>query len=131
MFNNEEEYFESNHIPSFSQLIQWEQESPFGKGEAPQEQGDMYKKNFLAYNPSLLSKAKTLRGNMTEAETKLRYHFLQPLNIKVLRQKPIDEYIVDFYIASKKLVIEIDGDTHWTDKEIEYDQKRTNRLQQL
>ena len=91
----------------------------------------MYKKNFLAYNPSLLSKAKTLRGNMTKAETKLRYHFLQPLNIKVLRQKPIDEYIVDFYIASKKLVIEIDGDTHWTDKEIEYDKKRTNSLQQL
>jgi very-short-patch-repair endonuclease len=45
---------------------------------------------------------------MTKAEKKLRYDFLQPLDIKVLRQQPIDNYIVDFYIASKKLVIEID-----------------------
>jgi very-short-patch-repair endonuclease len=69
---------------------------------------DIYKKNFLAYNPSLLEKAKELKQNMTKAEKRLWYDFLQPLDIKVLRQQPIDEYIVDFYIASKKLVIEVD-----------------------
>jgi hypothetical protein len=86
----------------------FQRKSPFGKGEAPQEQGDIYKKNFLAYNPSLIKKARELKQNMTKAEKKLWYDFLQPLNTKVLRQQPIDEYIVDFYVASKKLVIEID-----------------------
>jgi very-short-patch-repair endonuclease len=105
--------------------------SPFGKGDAPKEQGDIYKKQFLAYNPNLTAKARELRKNMTEAEKKLRYKFLQPLDVKVLRQQPIDEYIVDFYVASKKLIIEIDGDTHWTDNEIKYDEQRTKILNNL
>jgi very-short-patch-repair endonuclease len=45
---------------------------------------------------------------MTRAERKLWYDFLRNLDVKVLRQQPIDKFIVDFYIASKKLVIEID-----------------------
>ena len=117
LYESEDEYFEKK--------------SPFGRGEAPEEQGDIYKKNFLAYNPSLLGKVKELKQNMTRAEKRLWYDFLQPLDIKVLRQQPIDEFIVDFYIASKKLVIEIDWDTHWTDKEIEYDEKRTKILNNL
>ena len=117
LYESEDEYFQKK--------------SPFGKGEAPKEQGDIYKKNFLAYNPSLLEKAKELRKNMTKAEKKLRYECLQSLEVKVLRRQPIDEYIVDFYVASKKLVIEIDWDTHWSDKEIEYDEKRTEILNNL
>ncbi len=92
---------------------------------------DIYKKNFLAYNPSLLEKAKELKQNMTKAEKRLWYDFLQPLDIKVLRQQPIDEYIVDFYIASKKLVIEVDWDTHWTNDELKYDKIRTQILNAL
>ena len=42
---------------------------------------------------------------------------------KFLRQKPIDEFIVDFYCSSLKLVIEIDGDSHAED--VEYDAART------
>ena len=116
-------------VQYFEKLVR--NKSPFGKGDAPKEQGDIYKKLFLAYNPNLTAKARELRKNMTEAEKKLRYKFLQPLDIKVLRQQPIDKYIVDFYVASKKLVIEIDGDTHWTDDEIKYDEKRTKILNNL
>ena len=85
--------------------------------------------NHLPYNKKNIQKAKSLRKNMTKAEKKLWYEYLKNLNVRVLRQRPIDEYIVDFYIASKKLVIEIDWDTHWTDEEIKYDQKRTQKLE--
>ncbi|OQB40166.1 MAG: hypothetical protein BWY04_01426 [candidate division CPR1 bacterium ADurb.Bin160] len=64
--------------------------------------------NHLPYNKKNIQKAKALRKNMTKAEKKLWYEYLKNLNVRVLRQRPIDEYIVDFYIASKKLVIEID-----------------------
>jgi very-short-patch-repair endonuclease len=45
------------------------------------------------------------------------------------RQKPIDEFIVDFYCKRLKLVIEIDGETH-NDKQ-DYDKRRENRLKEL
>jgi very-short-patch-repair endonuclease len=45
------------------------------------------------------------------------------------RQKPIDEYIVDFYCNRLSLAIEIDGNSH-DDKEI-YDEKRQKRLEEL
>lgn len=48
--------------------------------------------------------------------------------IKFRRQHPIGKYIVDFYCATYKLVIEIDGNTHADRKE--HDQERTKYLQQ-
>jgi very-short-patch-repair endonuclease len=45
---------------------------------------------------------------MTLEEKKLRNQFLKQQEYRVLRQKPIDHYIVDFYIADAKLVIEVD-----------------------
>jgi len=101
-----------------------------GGGEWNEPEGLDYKHN-LPYDHSLIEKSRELRQNMTKAEKKLRYDFLQPLNIKVLRQQPIDNYIVDFYVASKKLVIEIDWDTHWSDDEIKYDNERTDKLENL
>ena len=83
----------------------------------------------IPYNSSLIQKAKELRKNMTKTESKLWYDFLRKLDITVLRQQPIDQFIVDFYIASKKLVIEIDWETHRTDDEIQYDNKRTEILE--
>jgi len=49
----------------------------------------------------------------------------------VARQKIIDNYIVDFYIASASLVIEIDGDSHYQDGVAEYDEKRTEIIESL
>jgi len=51
---------------------------------------------------------------MTPAEKKLWYSYLRDFKFRVLRQKPINNFIVDFYCAKLKLVIEIDGDSHFT-----------------
>ena len=57
--------------------------------------------------------SRALRKNMTRHERHLWYDFLKPLPIMVHRQKIIGPYIVDFYVAEKKLVIELDGSQHY------------------
>lgn len=84
---------------------------------------------YLPFDPSLTEKARTLRSNPTPAEKKLRYSFLTSHPSKFLRQKPIDNYIVDFYAHQEQLIIEVDGDTHRSDEKIRYDQKRTKKLE--
>ena len=64
------------------------------------------------YNKELTGNSKALRKNMTPEEKHLWYDFLKLLPITVNRQKTIGSYIVDFYIHSKKLVIELDGRQH-------------------
>ena len=83
----------------------------------------------LPYNPTLLPRAKELRKNMTAAEKKLWKGYLRTLKYRVLRQRPIDYFIVDFYCPKLKLVIEIDGESHFTDEGKAYDQERTERLE--
>lgn len=61
---------------------------------------------------------------MTKEERHLWYDFLKTLPITVNRQKVIGNYIVDFYIATAKLVIELDGSQHYEEKGIENDAKR-------
>ncbi len=83
----------------------------------------------LPYNRSLIPRAKELRKNMTKAEKKLWYDYLRDFKFRVLRQRPIDQFIVDFYCPNLKLVIEVDGDSHFTPEGQEYDKQRTNILQ--
>jgi len=66
-------------------------------------------------NSKLTGNAKTLRKNMTKEERHLWYDFLKTLPLTVNRQKVIGNYIVDFYIASSKIVIELDGSQHYKD----------------
>ena len=68
---------------------------------------------------------------MTKEERHLWYDFFKTLPITVNRQKVIGNYIVDFYIATSKIVIEIDGSQHYEDKDIETDTKRDNYLASL
>jgi very-short-patch-repair endonuclease len=84
---------------------------------------------YLPYNRKLVERAKELRKNMTSAEKKLWYEYLREFPLRVLRQKPIDNFIVDFYCAKLKLVIEVDGDSHFTDDGIERDRQRTEILE--
>ena len=65
------------------------------------------------HNAKLDANAKALRKNMTKEERHLWYDFLKSLPVMVHRQKVIGNYIVDFYIASAKLVIELDGSQHY------------------
>ncbi|OWY65426.1 endonuclease [cyanobacterium TDX16] len=82
----------------------------------------------LPYNPQLVERAKELRKNMTPAEKLLWKHYLRKSKYRVLRQRPIDNFIVDFYCAELKLVIEVDGDSHFTDNSKIYDLERTTQL---
>ena len=79
----------------------------------------------LPYNPKFVFRAKELRKNMTEAEKKLWKEYLRSFPHRVLRQRPIDHYIVDFYCAKLKLVIEVDGCIHDNKNQGEYDKQRT------
>lgn len=60
--------------------------------------------------------SQSLRKNMTKEEKRLWYDFLKTLPLTVNRQKVIGRYIVDFYIAESKLVIEVDGSQHYTEQ---------------
>lgn len=66
---------------------------------------------------------------MTRAEQKLWYEYLRSFKYRVLRQRPIDHFIVDFYCFALKLVIEIDGESHFTEIGITYDESRTKVLE--
>ncbi|MBQ7203437.1 MAG: endonuclease domain-containing protein [Eubacterium sp.] len=64
------------------------------------------------HNPELTYNSRELRKNQTPQEKKLWYDFLRNYPVNFLRQKVIDNYIVDFYCSKAKLVIEIDGEYH-------------------
>lgn len=84
---------------------------------------------FLPYNRNLIQTARENRANATKAESRIWNEVLrqrQLANFKFLRQKPIDNFIVDFYCAELRLVLEIDGDSHVGAEE--YDEQRTRRL---
>ncbi|MBQ6720100.1 MAG: endonuclease domain-containing protein [Oscillospiraceae bacterium] len=66
-----------------------------------------------SYNSKLTGNAKRLRKTMTKEERHLWYDCLKQLPLTVHRQKVLGQYIVDFYIASRKLVIELDGSQHY------------------
>lgn len=86
-------------------------------------------KRFLPYNPKLNQRATEMRKNMTKPEQIIRFNCLKNLEISVLKQRPIGNFIVDFYIPSKMIVIEIDWDVHYTDNALVYDEERTAILE--
>ncbi len=86
---------------------------------------------FVHYNRNLKQRARDLRKNGTLSEALLWQQLKgrQILGYKFTRQKPIDNYIVDFYCPSIKLAIEIDGHSH--DQKIDQDIWRQNQLEIL
>ncbi len=82
------------------------------------------------YNPKLKKLSQELRKNLTDAErllwSKLRMKQLKGLMFS--RQKPLGEYIADFYCHQAKLVIEVDGGQHFSDDSIKYDRLRDEYL---
>ena len=79
----------------------------------------------LQYNKDLIPAAKELRRNATPQENHLWYDFLSTYPVRFQRQKVIGNFIADFYCHRAKLVIEIDGNQHYTDDGLEYDRERT------
>ena len=76
------------------------------------------------YNKSLVKNAQILRKEMTKEEKHLWYDFLKKLPIQVKRQKNIENYILDFYIPTHKIAIEIDGIQHTSEEGRTQDEKR-------
>ena len=64
-------------------------------------------------NKKLKPNSQTLRKNMTKEERHLWYDYLRDLPVSFKRQKPIGNYIADFYCYQAKLVIELDGSQHY------------------
>ncbi len=82
----------------------------------------------LDYNKALIHNAKALRKNATPWENKLWYEFLRSYNVRFQRQKPIGNYIADFYCAKAKLIVELDGGGHFEEKQAAYDEHRSAEL---
>ncbi len=78
------------------------------------------------YNPKLKPLSQELRKNMTDAEKQLwsKLKMKQLKGLMFSRQKPLGEYIADFYCHQARLVIEVDGGQHFLDDTIEYDRIR-------
>lgn len=83
-------------------------------------------------HPTIRQFARELRQPQTPAEATLwRYLRNRNLQYKFRRQHPIDFFIIDFYCAEAKLLIEIDGASHLVKEQMEYDQVRTKYLEEL
>ena len=77
------------------------------------------------------SNAKELRAEMTKQEKHLWYDFLSKHSLHWYRQRPIGNYILDFYCPTLRLGIELDGSQHYTSEGLEYDKNRTEVLNRM
>ena len=88
------------------------------------------KKTTVVKNNDMLDVARRLRREMTPQEQRLWYVFLRKYPVKFYKQRIIESFIVDFYCADARLVIELDGSQHYTEQGKEYDEQRTAILEQ-
>jgi very-short-patch-repair endonuclease len=88
----------------------------------------MGQRRFIPYRIRSTFRARSMRRDPPAAERKLWFEFLRDLSDKFTRQKPLGRYIADFYCSRKRLVIEIDGDSHFTESAERYDEARTQAL---
>ena len=80
---------------------------------------------------SQLENARRLRREMTPHERKLWFLFLRKYPVKIYKQRIIGKFIVDFYCAAAKLVIEVDGSQHYEPQGMAYDIERSAFLSAL
>lgn len=83
------------------------------------------------YNSALKRSARTLRLNLTDSEQLLwsRLRRRQLLEVQFYRQKPLGNYIIDFYAPRARLVVEVDGGQHFEERQAKYDQQRSVYLE--
>ena len=89
-------------------------------------------KMFYNAKRNIFKNASELRKNMTGAEMQLwsRLNKSQ-LGVRFKRQHPIDIFIADFYCHKYKLVVEVDGEYHNDEDQLEYDEGRTAELERF
>ena len=91
------------------------------------------KRRIIPYNPKLKELARKLRNNMTIGEAMV-WNILKRKGMQGYdfdRQRPIDQYIVDFYCKDLMLAIEIDGSSHDHEEAKNLDARRQRRLESL
>ena len=90
-------------------------------------------KHRIHNKTQLKTKRQELRKNLTPAEAFLWTHLKskQLLNRRFTKQHSIGNYIVDFYCASEKLIIELDDEVHNNTTAEAYDNTRTDYLKSL
>ncbi len=88
---------------------------------------------MIPFNKNLKPVARELRKNMTDAERHIweRIRRKQLKGFQFYRQKNIGDYIVDFYCPSAKLIVEIDGGQHYSEKGSEKDRLRDRYMTKL
>ena len=84
----------------------------------------------LPYDSRLNERAKELRRKMTPQERKLWHRFLKDYSIKIYKQRVIKFFVVDFYCAEARLVIELDGSQHYTEQGKAHDEVRSQILRE-
>ena len=92
----------------------------------------MTQNSFLPFRKDLKKKARGNRKNMNKPEARLWYEILSNkkfLGYRFLRQKPIMNYILDFFCPKLNVGIEVDGESH--DEQVRYDKKRTSDLNEI
>ena len=85
-------------------------------------------RKMIDYNKKNTKLAQNLRKNMTKEEKQLWYDYLKKYKYEFHRQRPIGNFIADFYCAKLKLVIELDGSQHFEEDAMAYDEERTEFL---
>lgn len=83
--------------------------------------------------PHLSARRRALRKNLSKAKAILWNHVSkkQLLGLKFRRQYSVDQYIIDFYCAELKLAVEIDGESHIGDADLEYDRRREEHIRKF
>jgi very-short-patch-repair endonuclease len=91
------------------------------------------RREIIPYNPKLKQIARKLRNNSTLSEILLwkQLRGKQIMGYDFHRQKPLDEYIVDFLCNELMLAVEIDGDSHRDEDVFKNDVKRQKRLEEF
>ena len=83
------------------------------------------------YNHRNKPHAQKLRREMTPQERHLWYDFLKCCPAQFRRQRQFGPYIVDFYCAEAKLVVELDGSQHYEEAGVASDRERDDYLSGL
>ena len=83
------------------------------------------KKTTVVKNNDMLDVARRLRRDMTPEEKRLWYTFLRKYPVKFYKQRIIESFVVDFYCADARLVLELDGSQHYTEQGMAYDGERS------
>lgn len=91
------------------------------------------KRKIIPYNPNLKELARKLRNNSTQSEIRLWQYLKgkQMMGYDFHRQKPLLNYIADFFCHELALVIEVDGYTHQFEEVLEKDEVKQKELEEL